>query len=196
MKNERLLNRAFKLRFGLKICLFTLLGGGGVLLLLAASLSRGVGSSYAEAIYTIYDLRIRILPLVFASSYSLVLLALLTVAIAVISALFSHKIAGPIYRIKKNLDVIGKGDLTVFTRFRGNDQLSVLAEELNGMVRSLNHTARRVIDGLGRLSISEDRLREALEADAPEEEIRALIEGIRAGTEEITRAVSALKADE
>jgi methyl-accepting chemotaxis protein len=145
-RSSRLLERAFKIRFGLKLCLFTLLGGVAVVLFLYFSLARSLGGSYVEAIYTIYELKIRILPLIFASFYSILILGLVTAAIAVISVLFSHRIAGPMYRMEKNLDAIASGDLTVNTRFRGRDQLSTLADELNALVRSLNHTSRTVMD--------------------------------------------------
>ncbi|OGP17827.1 MAG: hypothetical protein A2V21_306280 [Deltaproteobacteria bacterium GWC2_55_46] len=199
MKNvtdTRLLQRAFNLRFGLKLCLFTLLGGGALVTLLWLSLARSVGDSYGEAIYSIYDLKLKVLPLIFASSYSILILALVTAAVAVISVLYSHRIAGPIFRLERNIEIIASGDLAIVTRFRSNDQLSVLADDLNSMVRSINHTTRSVKDALDRLGAAEDTLRELGKGEPDEKELRAAIEGAREGISELKKALSHIKMKE
>jgi len=189
-----LLERAFKIRFGLKLCLFTLAGGAALVCLLYLSLSKNLGDDYATAIYTIYDLKIRLLPLVFASFYTVVILGLVTVSIAAISLFFSHRIAGPIFRMEKNLEAIASGDLTVNTRFRGSDQLRVLGEEMNAMVRSLNHAARSASDSLEALRKAEEALKTLLAMDAPpEDELSAAVESLRAAVEGVRRAASIVR---
>lgn len=192
--SSSLLERAFKIKFGLKLCLFTLIGGAAVVALLYLSLARGLGGTYTEAIYTIYDMKIRVLPLIFASFYSVLILGLVTAAIAAISLLFSHKIAGPIFRMEKNLEAIASGDLTVNTRFRGLDQLSVLADELNTMVRSLNHASRSAAESLDALRAAEDSLRALLDMDdPPESEVKAAIASLLAAVEAVKKIASGIK---
>lgn len=194
---SRLFERAFKIRFGLKLCLLTLLGGAAVVLLLYLSLARSLGPSYGSAIYTIYELKIKIAPLIFASSYSVLILAVITAAIALISVLFSHRIAGPLYRVEKSLEAISSGDLTVNTRFRGLDQLTILGDDLNNMVRSLNHTSRSVMDAIEDIKAAEDRLRELLEIEGSHEgAIRAAAQDLRAGIDELKKALAHLKVKE
>lgn len=193
---SRLLERAFKIRFGLKLCLFTLLGGAAVLLLLYLSIAQSLGTSYGSAIYTIYELKIRILPLIFASSYSIVILAVVTGAIAVISVLFSHRIAGPLYRIEKNLELISSGDLTVSTRFRGLDQLNSLGDDLNAMVRSLNHTSRSIMDALEDIKDREEELRGLLASGASDDELRAAARGLSEAAATLKKALSHIKVKE
>jgi len=197
ISSSRLLERAFKIRFGLKLCFFTLLGGAAVVLLLYFSLARQLGDSYGSAIYTIYDLKIRALPLIFASFYSVLILGLVTAAIAAISVLFSHRIAGPLYRLEKNLDAIASGDLTVSTRFRGMDQLSSLADEMNAMVRSLNHTSRSVMDSAEDLKAAEDALKALLDMEAPPEaELKEAAAALKTSIEKMKKAVSFIKVKE
>lgn len=168
-----------------------------MLILTYFALARSLGPSYVSAIYTIHDLKVKIAPLIFASSYSIFMLAIITGAIAVISVLFSHRIAGPLYRIEKNLEAIGSGDLTVNTRFRGMDQLTMLADGLNEMVRSLNHTSRSVLDALEEVLAAEDRLRTLLNMDTPSDaDIKAAIEDLRQGVAEMNRALSHIKVRE
>ena len=163
MKN--LVEKKFKLKFGLRLCLLTAAGMLAVTLFLYYVTSKDLGDSYGQAIYLINDLKIRIFPLIFASFYSIFILVVVTTAIAGISVLYSHKIAGPIYRLEKNLELIGSGDLTVNTRFRKTDQLFVLADEINAMVRSLIHTVRASGEALSRVQRCEERIEALLKDD-------------------------------
>ncbi|MDD5773483.1 MAG: hypothetical protein PHX78_08490 [bacterium] len=52
--------------------------------------------------------------------------------------IFSHKIAGPLFRFEKNLEEVAKGDLTVKTKLRDTDQLEMLADKLNILTKELN----------------------------------------------------------
>lgn len=192
--SSNLLERAFKISFGLKLCLFTLLGGAAVAALLYLSLARTLGATYGEAVYTIYELKIKVLPLIFASFYSILILGLVTAAIAIISVLFSHRIAGPMFRMEKNLEAIASGDLTINTRFRGQDQLTILADELNAMVRALNHASRSAMESLDALRGAEDSLRALLDMkNPPETEVKAAIASVMAAVEEVRKTASGIK---
>ncbi len=197
MKKTAFVERSFKLRFGLKLCFFTLVGALALTIFLYFVVSKSLGGSYGEAIYTIYDLKIRIFPLIFSSFYTISILALVTLSIAVISMLFSHKIAGPIYRLEKNLELIGSGDLTVNTKFRDNDQLTVLEEDMNEMVRSLNHKVRASEDALLELQRCEERLSILLDdKNAGEKDLLEAAEALRKSIEELKKATSCFEVKE
>jgi len=194
MKRSALVERDFKLRFGLKLCLLIVVGMFALTAVLYLVTTKTLGASYGEAIYAIYALRINIFSLVFASFYSIFILMVITLLIAAISIFFSHKMAGPIYRLEKNLDLVGSGDLTVLTRFRATDQLSPLAEEKNRMVRSLNHTVRSTGEALSDIEAVEKRLFSLLAGK--ELDVKALVEemqGLKFGIEELKKAASGVK---
>ncbi len=170
IKKTGLFESDFKLKFGIKFCVLAIAGVLSFTLTLHMILDKSLEGSYANAIYTMSDLKIRIFPLIFASFYSIFILGLITVALIVIALLYSHKIAGPIFRIEKNLEAIGWGDLTVNTKFRGNDQLMSLAEDVNTMVRALNHTVRGGTEAFEAISRAEERLSSLLEHENPSEE--------------------------
>lgn len=69
------------------------------------------------------------------------ILFLVTVASAIVVAFItmmtSHKIAGPLYRLQREIKLFGKGNLRRDFRVRGDDQLQELAKSLNGMCNSL-----------------------------------------------------------
>lgn len=159
-------------------------------------IDRSLGDSYAQAIYAIYDLKIKIFPLLFASFYSIFILAIVTVGIALITVFYSHKIAGPIFRIEKNLEAIGFGDLTLNTKFRGNDQLVTLADDINSMVRSLNHTVRSCSEALDRVERSEERVMELLRTNAGDEGLEIALKELRDSVFELKRAAETVRIRE
>ena len=56
---------------------------------------------------------------------------------AVLSIYISHKIAGPLYRLKKALSLITEGNLDAKVKLRKGDDLQDLAEQLNVLVEEL-----------------------------------------------------------
>ncbi|PYV08341.1 MAG: hypothetical protein DMG07_26115 [Acidobacteria bacterium] len=66
-----------------------------------------------------------------------------------LSLIFSHFIAGPIYRFEKTLETVRDGDLTVVVRLRARDEFKELADLFNQMLASLRlrlQTERDVVD--------------------------------------------------
>ncbi|MGE4580166.1 MAG: methyl-accepting chemotaxis protein [Desulfuromonadales bacterium] len=79
-----------------------------------------------------------LLPVVAAGS-------LVSLASGVLLALFlPQKIAGPIYRIEKDLEQFQHGDLTVTIRLRQGDTLQDFSQNLNNMVISIRERVRVV----------------------------------------------------
>ncbi len=101
-----------------------------------------------------------LLPVIIAS------LVLGTIAAFVISLYFPHRIAGPLYRIEKDIrDKLSEGNLSVNFAVRKNDDLGELAESLNLME--------------ARLRSKVDRIRSA------SKELSAYAEGLNSETEPI-----------
>jgi len=64
-------------------------------------------------------------------------MAVLAVLIFIFAIFISHRIAGPIYRIKSVIRAIGEGNLDAPVYLRKNDELHDLAEEINKLQESL-----------------------------------------------------------
>ncbi len=64
-------------------------------------------------------------------------LAFVLLAVALLTLLISHKVAGPLYRLGKATDKIAEGDLTGSFRLRTNDELKGLASSFDDMNRDL-----------------------------------------------------------
>ncbi|MFQ5479889.1 MAG: hypothetical protein ACE5DW_01265 [Thermodesulfobacteriota bacterium] len=137
MKSARLLGGGFQLKFWLKYCVLTAAGFTALALCLYLVTGRDLGRSYGEAIYAIEALRINIFSIIAASVYSIAIMVLTVVFIALASIFFSHKMAGPIFRLTRDLELLASGDLTVETSFRKSDQFSIMATEKNLMTERL-----------------------------------------------------------
>lgn len=60
-----------------------------------------------------------------------------SVVFALVGIFLSHKIAGPLYRLKRHMIGIGKGSLPTELRFRKGDHLHDIADAFNEMVEGL-----------------------------------------------------------
>ncbi|MFH1406541.1 MAG: HAMP domain-containing protein [Candidatus Omnitrophota bacterium] len=56
---------------------------------------------------------------------------------------WSHRLAGPVYRLEKELDKVGKGDFSVRIKFRKKDELQELAQHLNKVLDHLEMLHKR-----------------------------------------------------
>jgi methyl-accepting chemotaxis protein len=70
------------------------------------------------------------------------------VVLAIIAMYMSNQIAGPLWRTKKSLDRISKGDLAFELRFRQGDFLKDLPGIFNGMVASLKKQTTAELEAL------------------------------------------------
>lgn len=78
-------------------------------------------------------------------------IVILLVIFSIIAILFSHKIAGPIYRVKKIAEELKNGNLNINVRFRKGDEFHDLADVLNKMIlgiKSLILLDKKIIDSL------------------------------------------------
>lgn len=74
-------------------------------------------------------------------------LALMVVLIGLLGIYFTHKVAGPIYKMKQLLKQVGEGNLRVDARLRRGDELKDFFEAFTSMVASLRATeARQLVE--------------------------------------------------
>lgn len=87
-----------------------------------------------------------LVPLIRDASWWLTLLygflaVVMIAVVASISIVFTHKIAGPIYKIERSFrQIMDEKDLSLRIFLRTDDELQELAEEINRLLEHLNHT--------------------------------------------------------
>ncbi len=75
------------------------------------------------------------LPLLILSSL-IAIIAMGTLTI-IFTLLISHRIAGPLYRLEKDIDAVKNGNLNIEIRVRKDDEFQDLAKSLNQMIKSI-----------------------------------------------------------
>ncbi len=68
---------------------------------------------------------------------ALMVTVLVAIMLGIRLLLFSHKIAGPLYRLEQTANAVGSGKLNLQVRLRSGDELQDVAQSMDGMVRDL-----------------------------------------------------------
>ncbi|UCD32022.1 MAG: methyl-accepting chemotaxis protein [Desulfobacterales bacterium] len=130
-RRQYFVQKDFQLKFILKFCIVLFIGiiiSTGLLFLFSKDT---LTSSFDQSRLVIKNTAFAILPSVFLSN--LITLGLITLAAIVVTLLVSHKLAGPLFRFQKELNLIGEGNLTQTVRLREKDQITPMADSLNQM---------------------------------------------------------------
>jgi nitrogen fixation/metabolism regulation signal transduction histidine kinase len=137
-KNRRrnyYIDRQFQLGFIIKFCALVVIGSvisGAIVYLMSKST---VCTIFENSRLTIKSTADFILPAVLLSG--LVSLVLVGLATIIVTLFTSHKIAGPLYRLDKDVQQITSGNLKVTFKLRQGDEIRPLALSLNNMAIAL-----------------------------------------------------------
>ena len=129
------IKKEFQMVFIIKFCLLVILGAlisGAVIYLVSQGSTTTVFENSRIRIKGTADF---ILPAVLLSTA--VVTVLVGLASVLVTLYASHKIAGPIYRIEKDLEKVMLGDLRVKFNLRKNDQLQALATMIEALITNL-----------------------------------------------------------
>ncbi|MEW6686029.1 MAG: HAMP domain-containing protein [Candidatus Edwardsbacteria bacterium] len=66
-----------------------------------------------------------------------IVIPIVFVFLAILVIFISHRIAGPIYRLKQSMEKVGEGDFSVRLKFRKTDEIQDVADSFNKMVERL-----------------------------------------------------------
>jgi methyl-accepting chemotaxis protein len=134
-RRQYFIDKPFQAKFILKFCLVTivssLLIGGLVYFFTMNSTTVTIENTKvivkSTADFILPALTLTVVIVVCCSALAVLLLTLF----------YSHRIAGPAYRLRKDVDRIAKGELENLFQIRQGDQLSSLAEALVAMTRTI-----------------------------------------------------------
>jgi methyl-accepting chemotaxis protein len=121
-----------QLRLLFKVLSISMIGIGLMAVIFYTYSNREIGQSYRMFHVHAQNFLDYLLPAIILSVLAAFLLAV------VIALFFPHRIAGPLYRIERDLkDKIGEGDLGIRVAIRRGDELSDLADALNAALEKL-----------------------------------------------------------
>lgn len=151
------IKKRFQTNFIIKFCVLIVIGSiisGALIYLMSRST---VTTTFENSRLTLKSTADFILPSVLLSS--VIVIALISLATIAVTLFTSHRIAGPLYRIEKDVQKVASGDFTKKFHLRKADEIKALAESLDNMTDSLRsdvETIRQKIKELESLSQSEE----------------------------------------
>jgi methyl-accepting chemotaxis protein len=108
----------------------------------------------------------------------------------VISIFISHKVAGPLFRLKKSVNQVSEGDLSVVIKLRKWDDLKDLAEHTNSLIEELRTFVNTLKNDYNLLSDYIQELEHKIETKAlTEESGREIINKVQASRKNIETAL-------
>jgi len=129
------IKKEFQRNFIMKFCFLVALGSLISGAIIYAMSRATVTTTFENSRLVIKSTADFILPSVLLSS-AVVMISIGFVTI-LITLLTSHKIAGPLYRLEKDVDEVAAGNLKMAFGLRQGDEIKALAASLNNMVREL-----------------------------------------------------------
>lgn len=193
--DTKFVETGYKLRFMLIFCIVTVTAISLASLLFYFLTYRELTHDYGQAFFALQSVKKAIFPILFASIQSVALLSLVSVAIAVLSLFYSHKIAGPIYRFGKSMEAVGSGELTCVVKLRAGDQILKIENTMCNSINSMNQRVRSIKDVLGRIRTIEERLKVLIETDMRQEGIKELSEDLRSELRELKGILETIKTE-
>jgi len=147
-RKDYFIKKKFQSKFIIRFCALVVLGAiiTGVSLYLLSGDT--VTTAFVNSRLSIVRTSDYILPALIGSS--LVSIVLVSIATGVVIMYLSHRIAGPLYKIEKCVKEIGEGNLNLKINLRSTDEITELADSLNGMTANIN----------GRISVVKNRIDE------------------------------------
>jgi len=131
------IKKSLQVRYMLLICLSVLCGLAimGLELILTCD---ELFTNYPGLMQPVYD---SFVPIV---THFLVKIAIYVLFVVVISAILSHKMAGPIYRFEQTCKAIAKGDFSQRVHLRKGDQFIELQDDFNKMMETVESEINRL----------------------------------------------------
>ena len=143
------IKKGFQRNFILKFCALVILGAlisGAIVYVMSSST---VTTTFENSRLTIKSTADFILPALFLSSA--IAVALIGITTIIITLFTSHKIAGPLYRMEKDVSEVASGNLGMNFRLRSTDELKPLAVSLDIMVHELKARVEALKTGVSEL---------------------------------------------
>lgn len=140
IKNRRrrrilFIDKKFQTKFIVNFCALVVAAGLIMTVLLYLFTMRSQTVSFVNSRVVVQTTADFLLPLLIQTVCAMmIIIGLATIAVTL---LVSHKIAGPLYRLKKVVRLLGEGDFSNDFRIRRKDQLQDLASAFNDMIVKL-----------------------------------------------------------
>jgi methyl-accepting chemotaxis protein len=145
-RREYFIEKKFQSRFILKFCTLVIVGGLLTIGLLYLLTMQSTTVSVVNSRVVVRSTADFLLPILIQTVVTVMMVVgLATIAVTLF---ISHKIAGPLYRFKKIIQVLSEGDFSVDFRLRHLDQLQDIALAFNYTISKIRAELNAIKEGL------------------------------------------------
>lgn len=128
-----------------------------------------------------------------AVAYSVTTLVVL-LAMAILHLLYSHRIAGPAYRMTQDAARIAEGDLSRTIRFRQSDNLLDMADSINSVVMQFRDQINQIQQTLTQIEQQTDSLDTLIRSNGDNSAIQQTFETISQDCNSITDKLAEIRS--
>ncbi len=136
------IDKDFQTKFILKFCSLVAFGSALTVVLIYWLAQHSTTVGIANGRVAVHTTAEYLLPLLLQTVF--IELVIVSLAAIVMTLLFTHKIAGPLCRLKIMLGQLGEGDFSSSMRLREGDQLQQVAVAYNEAVEKINGKIKKV----------------------------------------------------
>ncbi len=182
--------KSYPLKLTLYILLVIFAGGLISFILIYQSGNILIGKSYTEGIRNLAAMK----GLIVQKSMIIYLLSSILVisGVIVITLFYSHRVAGPLYRLSVAAREISEGELSSPVRLRKSDVVHPLAETLNEVSESHSQTINQIISAAISLEKASLKLQDALN-QKDDVSFDSLIEELSRQNKELKRIINKIR---
>lgn len=168
------------------VCLVAFLS----VLLFYLAINQSLGENYAEKIRTlsIYKLEIIRQSMLIFAGFSILALA----GIIFFAILYTHRIAGPLFRIRTLAGELAAGNFALVARFRKRDAIHPLAESLNRFAEEQGKRHAAIRSCIDEMRESAGELKDSISSSDPDKAAAARIK-VMEKTNELDKLLSGIK---
>lgn len=183
------IKKSFQAKFILKFCALVVLGGLLTIGLLYFLAMQSTTVSVVNSRVVVRTTANFILPILIQTVA--IVVVIVGVATVAVTLFVSHKIAGPLYRIRKVMQELEGGDFSHDFHIRHLDQLQDLADTFNNSIKKIREKIRLIKDGLETMKKGLDNISE----NEVSENKRALLRELKNISEELNKAAGYFKTE-
>ncbi|MBI5187783.1 MAG: hypothetical protein HZA07_01740 [Nitrospirae bacterium] len=116
---------------------------------------------------------------------NLISLIIISAATVYVILFISHKIAGPLYKLEKNINEISEGNLNLYVKFREGDQVKSLGDALENMVNKLSERINAIKQTSSDISKIEEKLQSLKDKGISDDEIKEIHQQLKNNTDRL-----------
>jgi len=197
LRKNYFIRKKFQTKFILKFCALIVLASvifSGILFLFLFSKGT-VTTAFVNSRLTILTTADYVLPVLVASSVITVML--IGAATALVVMYTSHRIAGPLFRIERDVSMIGEGNLNLRINLRSTDEIGKMADAINEMTGNIQ---LRLLDIKKESKSISDQIDDlvlmAQRDDSVPGEVKNSIETLKEKKDELERSVNSFTLED